>query len=497
MDHFPGEMKMKSLPITQIGRLTILIAAISPVYPGCDDQGADEPSDTETESEAALTMEEAALHCPGEVDETEDGGFLCTVEGVVTAETAASEEALTWIAGMTYLLDGIVIIDGNSELFIEPGALILGSLDTVSYNPSSLYINRGSKIHAVGTKDKPIVFSSGAEKGNRSAGDWGGVVIRGAAPTVCGKEGDNVLECTDIVPSFLYPNGEGVPFGGSAIEDSSGELAFVRIEFAGKLLGSETGDGSPTSQGAVSLRGVGSLTDIHHLEVYRSFGIGLEVIGGVVPLHHIVVYAAAERALTWSQGWAGRSQFIVAHLNAGDDTAIGIEGQNKSDNENGAPRSNPILYNVTVAGSSTAEEAISLHTGTAGILADLLVVNNDGGYSTCVDVADDSTWNQTLNNNLSISGSIFPKLETCFADNEEAGFRESDWWADGDGNRLEDVSFAATTNDRPSFAPAKGSKALSGAVPPPLGMSFFEEVSFVGAMGEDDWTSSWTDYPKN
>ncbi len=36
---------------------------------------------------------------------------------------------------------------------------------------------------AIGTADKPIVFTSGKAPGTRGPGDWGGIVLLGSAPT--------------------------------------------------------------------------------------------------------------------------------------------------------------------------------------------------------------------------------------------------------------------------------------------------------------------------
>lgn len=55
----------------------------------------------------------------------------------------------------------------------------------------------------------------------------------------------------------------------------------------------------------------------------------------------------------------------------------------------------------------------------------------------------------------------------------------------------------ATSLTAPNFKPASGSPALTGGATPPATDTFFEQVSFVGAVGPDDWTAGWTAYPQN
>ncbi|MEK6650180.1 MAG: hypothetical protein AABY75_04335, partial [Bacteroidota bacterium] len=75
-----------------------------------------------------------------------------------------------------YVLTGIYIVDSTYTLTIPSGTTIMG--DTVA----TLFIARGGKIMADGTKDEPIVMTSRRPAGQRAAGDWGGVIILGSAP---------------------------------------------------------------------------------------------------------------------------------------------------------------------------------------------------------------------------------------------------------------------------------------------------------------------------
>ncbi|MBI2793749.1 MAG: T9SS type A sorting domain-containing protein, partial [Ignavibacteria bacterium] len=112
-----------------------------------------------------------------------------------------------------YCLDGYVFVNDGGVLEIEPGTIVLG--DTVGQN-SVLAINRGGKILARGTPQKPIIFSSSARPGERSRGDWGGVVI-------CGRARINVPSGeTPIEGGIADPNPGKGWYGGTDDDDSSG-----------------------------------------------------------------------------------------------------------------------------------------------------------------------------------------------------------------------------------------------------------------------------------
>jgi hypothetical protein len=92
-------------------------------------------------------------------------GQVINVSGDITADTK-------WYAQAKYMLSGFVYVKNNAVLTIEPGTVIKGVANT----KAALIIERGSKIMAAGTADKPIVFTSDKPAGQRNSGDWGGLV---------------------------------------------------------------------------------------------------------------------------------------------------------------------------------------------------------------------------------------------------------------------------------------------------------------------------------
>jgi hypothetical protein len=79
-------------------------------------------------------------------------------------------------ADTLYTLTGLYYVDSLATLTIEPGTVVRA--DTAA----TLIVARGAKIHASGTPDRPIVFTSLKDPGYREPGDWGGVIILGEAP---------------------------------------------------------------------------------------------------------------------------------------------------------------------------------------------------------------------------------------------------------------------------------------------------------------------------
>ncbi len=104
---------------------------------------------------------------PNKVDYDEVSQILT---GNITADTKLYKKNV-------YLLQGNVYVTNKAVLTIEPGTVIMGD----SESKASLIITKGSSIIANGLETDPIVFTS--NKALRKAGDWGGIIILGDAPT--------------------------------------------------------------------------------------------------------------------------------------------------------------------------------------------------------------------------------------------------------------------------------------------------------------------------
>src|SRR5690606_34013755 len=146
-------------------------------------------------------------------------------------------------AGLLYRLGGRVDVGtdqgaGTSNtavtLTIEPGAIVFGGTGV-----SRLAVNRGNKINAVGTADKPIIFTSRDNilglNTDSSSGQWGGVVLLGRAQvTDCATPGTTpgTVACERQTEGAVDP----ALYGGASNDDSSGRLSYVQIRYSGYVL---------------------------------------------------------------------------------------------------------------------------------------------------------------------------------------------------------------------------------------------------------------------
>jgi len=154
-------------------------------------------------------------------------------------------------ANKKYELQGNVFVRAGQKLTIPAGTVIVGDKRT----KGTLVIDEGGQIEAVGTEDKPIVFTSELGEGERDKGDWGGIVILGRAN--CNQ---NRPAIEGITPEVRF----GTFQSEANNSESSGILKYVRIEFAGIAL-------SPNNEtNSLTLGAVGSGTTIENVQV--SFG---------------------------------------------------------------------------------------------------------------------------------------------------------------------------------------------------------------------------------
>jgi len=86
---------------------------------------------------------------------------------------------VNWVNTNVYELQGFIYVVDGAVLTIQEGTRIEGDKAT----KGTLIIERGGKIEAIGTANAPIVFTSELPSGQRSYGDWGGIVLCGRATT--------------------------------------------------------------------------------------------------------------------------------------------------------------------------------------------------------------------------------------------------------------------------------------------------------------------------
>ncbi len=180
-----------------------------------------------------------------------------------------------------YLLLGNVYVTNKAKLTIEPGTVIIGD----SESKAALIITKGASIIAEGTETDPIVFTS--NKSVRKAGDWGGILLLGDAPT--NKFGNTSSVNLDLDVAFAS-------FGGNTPNSNSGILKYVRIEYAGAKV---KGFGNFN---ALFLGGVGNQTVFDNIMISYSGGNSVEAFGGDLNLNRLVSYKSSSNDFKFNYG---------------------------------------------------------------------------------------------------------------------------------------------------------------------------------------------------
>ncbi len=258
----------------------------------------------------------------------------------VTVNTAITTNT-TWTSGNTYLLSGLVYVKNNATLTIQPGVKILGD-----NSGSALVITRGAKLMAVGTAAAPIVFTSDKPVGQRAKGDWGGIILLGKSQFNL-NGGENYIEGITNSPDTQYGGGAS-----PILNDNSGTLKYVRIEFGGYVF-------APNNEiNGLTMGAVGSGTTIDYVQVSFTNDDAFEWFGGTVDCKHLVAYRNLDDDFDTDNGYSGRVQFGLAIRDPqisdapAVSTSEGFESDNNAAGSEVSPYTSAIFTNMTMVGPS-------------------------------------------------------------------------------------------------------------------------------------------------
>lgn len=426
------------------------------------------------------------------------------VEGDVPANTV-------WTADKIYRLNGFVRVQDGIVLTIEPGTVVIGS----RASKGTLIVQRGGKLIADGTAEKPIVFTSEREPGSREPGDWGGIVLCGRAPNNQG---------TDVE----LEGGYGGIHGGNIPDDNSGILRYVRIEFAGTPI-------QPNQEvNSLTMGSVGSGTIIENVQC--SFGLddSFEWFGGTVNARHIIAYRGLDDDFDVDFGHSGKVQFALSVRGgtlADQSGSNGFEVDNDGAGSSLTPFTQSVFANVTLIGPKKSKEtAIQVQFQHAAQLRRNSMISIYNSFMTgypnglFIDDSKPGSSQHALDGDLQIRNLILAGVDGWGTNNwggsstntfgplkqvdasVAPGFEINAWYNTAEFKnqilaKWQDTGIDPTVYDlgSPKVTPSVGSLLLTAAdwTNTPKADSFFEKVPYTGAFGTEDWTEGWCEWNPN
>ncbi|MBD2770502.1 hypothetical protein IC235_21670 [Hymenobacter sp. BT664] len=436
----------------------------------------------------------------------------------------------TWTAANKYLLKGYVYVRSGATLTIEAGTIIKGDKDT----KGALIVEPGARLNAIGTVDRPIIFTSNQPKGSRNYGDWGGVILAGNAPV-------------NSISGTTRPTVEGGPttqYGGTDENDNSGTLQYVRIEFGGVAF-------SPNNEvNGLTLCAVGKGTTLDHIQVSYSGDDSFEWFGGTVNAKYLVSHRGFDDDFDTDNGFSGNVQFAVAlrdPLQADQSGSKAFESDNDASGSNNGPKTSAVFSNITAVGpilNPTSSNYSAQYVAGAHIRRNsaISILNSViMGFPTAVLIDGPPTAGNIASNdarfkNNIVAGSLTNSNSTrgqrsiiflstpgagSLTPSNAMGTDSSAWgaatgpvtWLKANGNRryttADDVQLLNAFNlTSPSFIPRTASPITTATVPANFTDSkvsgpFFTPVNYIGAFSgsgatADNWMAGWTNFdPQN
>ena len=272
----------------------------------------------------------------------------------------------TWTSDNTYNLQSQIYVLPGASLTIEAGTVI-ASTPTVN-GSGSLAVSKGGQIFVEGTKECPVIMTSTNDTATWVGGDpktgtwreaaneWGNLTLMGAGYISENATPGNVPTCNAsnvATMEGLTPDFAGdtkVLYGGGDDQDDSGSIEYLSIRYGGRVIG------LANELNGLSLGGIGSGTDISHVEIMNNVDDGIEIWGGCVNIDHFAIWNIGDDSLDIDQGYRGQIQFglIVQgySLDASQGSGVGdnaceTDGAEDSDWQ---PVTTTCMYNLTVIG---------------------------------------------------------------------------------------------------------------------------------------------------
>lgn len=468
--------------------LSITLAAVS--CSSDDDAPIVVPPVVATCTDGIQNQGEAGIDCGGPC-------AACTVEPVdEIVELPSNLTTTTLTADKKYLVKGQVFIPSGVVVTVEPGTVIFGDKAT----RGTLIVAVGGKLEAEGTAAAPIVMTSALPAGARDRGDWGGLVILGAANV---NQPEPAIE--GITPAVIY--------GGTNDADNSGTYKYLRVEFAGIEL-------TPNNEtNSITMGAVGSGTVMEYNQVSWGGDDGFEWFGGSVDGKYFISFASWDDSFDVDFGYTGKVQYglEVRYPSYADQS-----GSNAFECDNG-PNDNVTdllttgtFSNFTCIGprltsgqsiNANYQHSLDLRRRTAVTIANSVFVGYPRGIRmNQQSVVDNYTAGTgVFTNNVMVAPAMTYSLGSGVTGDLEALWTatnemivDTDFEAVYAGLGLNpniffgnNVSIAYSAN--PTFTVTTGS-LTSGADFTNPKLAGFEVTTYIGGFGDTDWTAGWAEF---
>jgi len=321
----------------------------------------------------------------------------------------------------TYKLTGRLVVREGGSLTIKPGVKIEATPVASSNDFGSvryIAVAQGGKIFVEGTATQPVVMTAT----QTTPGSWGGLVIAGKAPINKGATAS--AEVSDLT------------YGGTDVNDNSGSIKYLRIEYSGFSYNSEK------EFNGLSMFGVGKGTTIEYVQIYEGSDDGFEWFGGTVDGRYLVVNnistEVGDDLFDWTEGWNGTGEnWYGIRTNDGN---RGIEADNNSNNHTASPISNPVIRNLTLIGNGEGgpePQAVKLRVGTKASFDNVVLKNWKTGF----DVQHDEGIAYVADGSLKATNVRFINVGTKVVGKDTAG-------------EIKDINSMITENDAATGAGA-------------------------------------------
>ncbi|MEO8733157.1 MAG: hypothetical protein ABI373_02375, partial [Flavobacteriales bacterium] len=289
--------------------------------------------------------------------------------------------------------------------------------------------------------------------------------------------------------------------------DNSGIMQYVRIEFAGIAF-------QPNQEiNGLTFGAVGSGTTIDHIQVSYSGDDSYEWFGGAVNVKYLVALRGWDDDFDTDNGFRGKAQFCLGirdHNIADQSGSNGFESDNDATGSTSSPYSMPIFCNTTIfgPGAESSQPANPLFQHAAhlrrnsrcNILNSVMVGYPIGLYIDGTLSGEDATQNL-----LQVRNTIIANCPDPLDVSSGSTFDVTTWFnTSGWGNSVVPDMTTLGLNlpvvmTNPTLLPSSGSPLLSGAdFSGNASDPFFQQVSYRGAFGSDNWTLGWCNWdPQN